>query len=282
MSIINAKETTFELFYNEKRGNTDLSVYEYGWGRCCNDKFVGPQKREYYLIHYISKGKGIYSIDNKTFELSQGDLFLIVPNKEHFYKADSNEPWEYYWIGFHGLEVEKMLKEAKLLDGKYTFHPSKSVEEIFKEIRKLNDRNLKSKYLVLSRLYELFATLLEDAMVQEEVDDENKDLVSKIMKYILDNYSSKLKIEDIAKKFGISRSYMFRLFKEKLNLSISDYILNVRLTKACLLLKNPQLKNNQITSLCGFSDYGNFLKTFKKKYGVSPRQYRKDPFVTTE
>lgn len=64
MSIISAKETTFELFYNEKRGNTDLSVYEYGWERCYGDKFFGPTKREYYLIHYIIKGKGIYSIDN--------------------------------------------------------------------------------------------------------------------------------------------------------------------------------------------------------------------------
>ena len=94
--------------------------------------------------------------------------------------------------------------------------------------------------------------------------------------------AKKISIEEIAKEFSVSRSYLFRMFKEKLNLSVSEYILDIRLTNACLLLKNPLLTNYQVMTLSGFSDYSNFLKLFKRKYGVTPRDYRKDPFETTK
>ena len=224
----------------------------------------------------------MFSIGNKTYELVPGDLFIICPGMEHYYQADVNNPYEYYWIGFHGLEAKRILQEIQMLNGDYVIHPSHNLEYLFKEFRNLKDRTKKSKYLALSKLYEIFSVISEDNEIKNEDESTNKDILSQVMKYIQNNYSKPLKVEEMAKKFGISRSNLYRLFKDQMNLSVSEYILNVRLTEACLLLKNPLLRNYQVVEQCGFSDYNNFLKTFKKKYGITPRHYRKDPFETTK
>ena len=134
MSKTELKEISFELFYDDKRVNTNLSVYEYGWEKNYPNKSFGPTKREYYLFHYVASGKGTYYIGEKKFEAVKGDIFLIVPGEKHFYQADSEDPWEYYWIGFHGLEVQNLIKQSIFSNGNYLIHPEEEVEDIFKFI----------------------------------------------------------------------------------------------------------------------------------------------------
>lgn len=95
-----------------------------------------------------------------------------------------------------------------------------------------------------------------------------------IVKYIELNYASDLSLQEIAGKFYVSREYISRRFKQEYGINFSDYIVNVRIDKAKLLLQNPRLKLSQISEMVGFHDVKYFSKVFKKQAGASPKDYR--------
>ena len=60
------------------------------------------------------KGKGEFHFQDKTYPIRAGQGFLITPNLSATYCADAEDPWEYYWVGFNGIEARNMLEKAKL------------------------------------------------------------------------------------------------------------------------------------------------------------------------
>lgn len=72
-----------------------LSVYNVGYQLCDAGYQWGPGIRDHYLIHYVISGKGTYEVNNETHSLSAGDAFLVYPNTEIIYRADTKTPWEY-------------------------------------------------------------------------------------------------------------------------------------------------------------------------------------------
>lgn len=98
--------------------------------------------------------------------------------------------------------------------------------------------------------------------------------MSDIVRYVEQNYASDLSLQEVAGKFYVSREYVSRKFKQEYGINFSDYIGNVRIEKAKLLLQNPNLKLSQISEMVGFHDVKYFSKVFKKQVGSSPKDYR--------
>ena len=67
----------------------------------------------------------------------------------------------------------------------------------------------------------------------------------------------------------------YSIFKEYFNSSVADFVKNRRLNRACALLRETELPVNRIAEQCGIPDYTYFSKTFKKYFGMSPREFRK-------
>jgi AraC-like DNA-binding protein len=95
-----------------------------------------------------------------------------------------------------------------------------------------------------------------------------------IIKYIADNISSDLTLDHLSSVFYISKYHLVRLFKRYTGFTVHKYILEKRLVLAKSLLRDG--KSVSETSLsCGFKDYSNFVRTFKRSFGVSPKRYSK-------
>lgn len=108
-------------------------------------------------------------------------------------------------------------------------------------------------------------------------DDENNTNphIQKIISYIEQNYDRKIKLEDIAKHIHLNPSYISILFKAQMGVSVSDYILNYRLSVAKRLLSSsPTSSINDIALRVGFFDAAHFTKTFKAFYSITPKDYR--------
>ena len=110
-----------------------------------------------------------------------------------------------------------------------------------------------------------------------EVDNYYKNYSSffkKINSYIDSHIDCKILLSDISDYVGLSESRLSHLFKEYLGISILQYIINKRLTIAKDMLKIGTSINDVCTK-CGFQDYSSFLRTFKKKFNISPKAYQK-------
>lgn len=93
--------------------------------------------------------------------------------------------------------------------------------------------------------------------------------------YVEENLAKEIFLENFAKKAGMSKYHFCRTFKKHLNMSPMQFLLHVRLDRAKLLLENSRHSVTLIASEVGFNDLSNFIKCFKKIYGVSPAVYRK-------
>ena len=104
-------------------------------------------------------------------------------------------------------------------------------------------------------------------------------IIQEVLTYINSNYTQQLKAEQIAKKFGISVSYLSHEFQKFTNRSVYDYILYRRVMLARQMMQSD-MSLNAIAYQCGFNDYSNFLRMFRKLVGVSPSQFRKNSLQT--
>ena len=98
--------------------------------------------------------------------------------------------------------------------------------------------------------------------------------IQEVLTYINNHYTQPLKISDLARRFGVSESYLSHEFSRFTNRSVYDYILYRRITLARQLMLGAD-NLNAISYQCGFNDYSNFLRTFSRVVGMSPNQYRK-------
>lgn len=99
------------------------------------------------------------------------------------------------------------------------------------------------------------------------------ELTQQTKAYIIENLKEELRVETIAKKFYLSADYLTRIFKKETGMSISDYIVEERMFLAKELIQGGKLSISRVSYECGYDNYSYFTKVFKKKYGVTPREY---------
>ncbi len=97
-----------------------------------------------------------------------------------------------------------------------------------------------------------------------------------MIEYITKHYHENIQLDDLSKEIGISKSTCCREFKNHMNCTIFEYIMNYRLIEATKLLLSSDYNITEIAYMCGFSTSSYFIKHFKKKTGVSPYVYRKE------
>lgn len=98
--------------------------------------------------------------------------------------------------------------------------------------------------------------------------------IRKAIGYITDNFNKPIRISEIADFIGISEKYLSTLFKKETGTSLVSYIEQIRLQEACRLLSYTDLSYGNIADNLSFSSQSYFIKQFKKKYGLTPMQYR--------
>ncbi|TCN01122.1 YesN/AraC family two-component response regulator [Paenibacillus sp. BK033] len=98
---------------------------------------------------------------------------------------------------------------------------------------------------------------------------------AQMVKYIDNHYSTKLYLKDLSAKFFLNQVYCCQLFKKNLGKTFSEYVTELRINKACELLKHTEMSVEEVALKVGIMDYYYFNKVFKKQCGITPAKYRK-------
>ena len=257
----------------------DLYVCFCGYAQCEPLHSYGPGVRSNYLIHYIVDGKGIYRSGEQRYELEAGEGFLIEPNVLTYYQADKEEPWSYLWIGFSGKRAEEYLEDLGLGGGQRTFRSDQGrrLKELVLEMMGCSDGSVTSQYRQQSLLYAFFAVLAGNAVDRGKGEPSKENFyMERAVTYIRNRYSSDIKVADIAGYLCVNRSYLYKLFKNTLNMSPQEFLTEVRISRAKELLKTTKLSIEHVALSCGYRDTLVFSKAFKRNTGCVPREYRKE------
>ena len=130
----------------------------------------------------------------------------------------------------------------------------------------------RSRSYLLELLYYIVYTFIE-AAPGEEVSPEQEEF-SRITEYLNEHIDEQITVETITKKFAINRNKLNEIFMDQASMTCHDYLLNLRLDLAKVMLTNTELPINEIGSRVGYPDANYFAKIFKNVTGKTPTQYR--------
>ena len=272
----------FQCLDQLQHNAVDIYLSTCGIQNCFPGHYYGPGKREEYIIHFISSGKGIFEAEGRTYHLTKGDFFVIFPGMEIHYEADQNQPWDYLWIGFQGVKAATYLKNAGIdpahLTGHYANTPYivSCVQQMIlaRSLTYYNELRRQAALLqILSALMELHHETLSD---EERNDYPYQVYLQQALDYMNDHIKDKIRIGELAARIGIDRSYLTTIFRTTLEVSPQEYLLTLRMDRADYLLKNTDLKISAIASEVGYSDPLSFTRAFKKVKGMPPTKWRQN------
>lgn len=239
---------------------TDLNPVLLGWEQCEPSHSFGPTIRDYYIIHYIVSGSGIFENQNGRHTLSNGQAFLIRPGEVTYYCADNTHPWHYIWIGFTGTL-------AKLFDDAPDVLTPSDCRLFPNMLRCGSLARMREEYLA-GQLFLLLADVFGESSSSPSGAG---GYTERAANYIEKNYMRSLSVEKLAADMNINRRYLSRIFKQDYGMSLKEYITDVKLRHAEAFLK-AGYSVTQTASMTGYAESAHFSKIFKKHRGITPAE----------
>lgn len=238
----------------------------------------GPGERNTYLIHYVLRGCGVFSVGGKTYHVGTGEAFLICPRELVYYEADDKTPWSYTWIGFSGFKAEECIRQTILPERRVFRYSNEELYHCQQRLVEALQVGAGRELMLASVLYEYLYLLLRHyrrSTRRETVIRYGNQYVKQIKEYIASSYAEGVQVSDVAEYLQVDRSYLFRLFKEETGKSLQEYLIEFRLRKACELLRMTDYPIGTVACSVGYTDSLYFARLFHKRIGVSPTVYRR-------
>ncbi len=252
---------------------------------------------DHYSLGFIIHGDRKVITPTKTFMLHAGFINGIPPYAYHRTIPGSLDYYENYLIKFSPDYVKELTEElgAQFLDNLYAQFPKEFDDEDRKELFSLaktlldaydslneceKPEDIRVSELKVKHLFYALLLLINDKgrSAWEKTVLHNKALSEPIMEavyFVEKNYKKPIKIEDAAAISGYSVTYFSKLFSAQLGKPFSEYLCITRLKHVQNLLLSTDMSVMDISLECGFSYPGNMTASFKKEFGMTPLQFRK-------
>lgn len=234
-----------------------------------------PHIHSHLELIYLKKGSGTAVLDNKEYDIGEGDSFLVFPNQIHYYRADN--PLEGYMMIF-SPELFEEFKELfrKKIPTIPVLHEADLPEEmvnLLKWIYKKRNSGLQyDEYTAKGFLLAILAQLLSKMTFVDNPTDQ--DAIKRILNYCVAHYTEPISLELMAKELYLNKHYISNVFKERMNVNYKDFVNQLRVEHACSMLeKDMSVTESGYAS--GFSSVRTFNRVFQKYMMLSPREYKK-------
>ena len=244
---------------------------------------------------YIASGKGKQYIDGKEYTVARGDLLFI--NYHHTHAFTSEKGMEYYNV----YVKPELLSEELINTGNALQMLSLTAFEDFREsveedrqlvqftggeiadmeyclaaMQREWENNMSGKETVMKSYLTVILTYMFRKMAMYEERSENrKSKIENLIRYIEDNCTEKLSLEELSDQCFYNPSYFCRIFKEYSGMTLTEFIHENRVKKSCDLLENTHLSIEEIASRVGYTNKTQYYKRFRALMGESPVDYRK-------
>ncbi|MBO0457077.1 AraC family transcriptional regulator [Enterococcus hulanensis] len=263
------------ILINNENLSSEFHICEVGYEKCRSTKPTEYAPIDYWVIHYCIEGEGFFSTPFfPERKITAGDFFIIPSNCKNVYYPNREDPWQYRWVGFTGKLMDQFFSKLKLDKSNcvisHTFDHRIDVlfQDIYESFKKEN------LFCTMASSFILFDTI--DRMnLKTDDTTQSEHLFKNILNYIDDNMSENLSVNQISEANSIDRTYLYKLFQTHKGIGPSEYIQNLKLQKACSLLRKSSLTITEIAYETGFSSSSYFSKFFHSKLAISPSTYRK-------
>ncbi len=283
----------FSLLEKFERDNPEFPFYIYTPHFNSSYRVLTPHWHENLEIWYCQCA-GKCTLDGHRFSFHQGDIIVINKKVIHSFEIECPEKmviflFDYQFLDFarsddcerkflQPLKMEKYQLSSRIPVG-HVLH--EELRNILEELIVLDKKKpfayeLGIKVKLYQILYVFYSN--QEYGLCTDVDRKQKRQIQSIQKsieYMEEHFAEDITIEALAKESNLSKFYFIRLFKELTSMTPMEFLTNQRLEYAEQLLYNEEKMITDISYHVGFNSVGYFTKKFKKKYKISPTEYRK-------
>ena len=244
-------------------------------------------------ILYVIEGSGTSFVADNVENFVSGDLAILGTNLPHFwrsdesYSRDNDKNINYIVIQFPvQLFPESMFKysEFQVIQKLYEkasrgirFKPSFS-HEAGKLIKRIARTSGFERLILFMKLLNKMATtkdyrILAGALYDQQNFNYFDNRLTKVLHYLNTGYQQKIDLNTIAEIANLHPSSFCRYFKDKTGKSLSEYIIDLRLSYACRLITEGNLSVSQVCFESGFNNLSHFNRKFKQAFKITPTEY---------
>lgn len=259
-----------------------------------------PVKNSFFEVVLIKEGKGTQCINYNNYSYEAGSLFLLPPLKCHSFQIE--EPTRFVFLKFtseffHGNAKEafnqaEWFREASYILSNYNQLPGDIIysetdrQHIFTLVDLIARENSYTQAgsttlikCLMTAVLEVLLRNIKRSSFYETKDAEYRDeRITGMLSYINENLteSELLKIDNLAKVFLLSPTYLSEFFRKNVHMSLREYIIKAKLKLVEIRLLNSDYTLTEIAEEMSFTDISHLSKTFKRYTGVSIREFKKE------
>lgn len=232
---------------------------------------------DHYEIYFLAKGSVRYFIEDRVYDLEEGDVILIPPHVIHKTATLMNKGSERIVIAFTNEFIMYSQNDRLFSCFNTRYFKKPPIRDL---VEKAESEFLKSdrysEELIAGYIREILVNLkrLTGESRTEEY-SQSGSIIQSAVHYISENYAQELSLAMLARNFALSESHFSRQFKMFTGFGLNEYISTVRVKNAEKLLATTSLPVTLIAQECGFNSSSYFAAVFKKVRGISPGEVRR-------
>jgi AraC-like DNA-binding protein len=240
---------------------------------------MGRVLNEYQII-YIPMGSGVFESANcPQRQIKEGTIILLFPGEWHRFKPNLETGWDEFWVGFRGAVIENIVQQHFLSkkDAVQEIGLSEKVIQLFTDIIDITKEE-RTGYqplvsgIVMHLLGEIYSLARQRLYTGEEM---TESIINKARIILRTNIEQDINIENVASELCVSYAWFRKAFKAYTGIAPNQYLIQLRIEKAKMLLTNHSRSIKEIALSLNFESAFYFSRLFKEKTGVSPDVYRK-------
>ncbi len=262
-------EDKFGIFYSKNSvPETSIHVHD-----CCE-------------VLFCVSGGDTFLIDDNIYTVSDGDIFIINQFEPHKITFKEDKVFERYVFQIHPSFIYDSSTEKTDLSHCFYARTTPNCnklslsqaekEYIFTLIDRLKSETFFGDDILKSSIISEFLIFINRKFIEssqrEPSRKDNSKVIFDAIKYINLHYGEDIYLADIAENSYVSVNQLCAVFKKCLGTTVIKYLTSKRISEAKKLLKNGK-SITETSAECGFNDYANFIRTFTKTVGVSPKKY---------
>lgn len=223
-------------------------------------------------VHVIASGSGTMVADGKHYAVEAGDLFAFYPGSHYRYWDDADNPWRYTWFVLAGPAASTSLALAGLTPQRPHVQGgfAAPLEPLFEEIAQVLIAGVTPTAFPMSAAWRLIDTIQRRG--GEPAMDRN---VAELARTLLDgHFTCEMTVEELARQLEISRSTLFRKFRDAYGVSPKQYQDSARMQRAKRLLQQSPGTVKEIARACGYEDSHYFSRAYRRVHGKAPGEDR--------
>ena len=243
--------------------------------------------RHVHFVHSIGivdAGRKIHVTKNGSFDVGKGNVFVVQADESHGSRLSPGENYSSRCIRLSPELMSEFICEVTdgLQTNYYCPNPVVDDAELAQLVLRLHyvlqqETDLLEKQTCLMEVLSLLIARHTSGMrvADMDVNRNDKKAVLEVCRYLQDCFRENVSLETLSKISGLNLYYLCRAFTRSVGVSPHAYLTQVRLNHAKRLLASGEIPV-EVAYETGFFDQSHFHKAFKKKFGLTPRQFMRD------